>query len=313
MSIFEKFSGFNLRRVVILFGITILISFSFSIVTIAQDDEFDQNELSQTSPSQEDPVMLFNKGQEAHSKGNLEEALKLYDLALKAKADFPEAEYQRGIVLMTLDDPQRSETAFRNAAGLKPDWPLPRFQLGLLYLRSARYSEAEDLLEEAIQLDTTNYPAYSALSEVLIKSGAPASKLENLLVRLQTGVDLANAPVGIWISKASIERRLGNYESARLSALKALEISKNDPAALSELIEAYLAKAENKKALEAAHDLMLIDPRSRPGKMLLARAYYLNDNANEAINVLRSIEKPDKDVSALLEIIRSNGNVSVES
>ncbi|MCB1024509.1 MAG: tetratricopeptide repeat protein, partial [Acidobacteria bacterium] len=50
-----------------------------------------------------------------------------------------------------------------------------------------------------------------------------------------------------------------------------------------------------------------------PGKMLLARAYYLNDNANEAINVLRSIEKPDKDVSALLEIIRSNGNMSVES
>src|SRR4029077_4583138 len=54
----------------------------------AQDDAF--------GDAAADPVKLFERGQNAHAKGNFEQALEFYEQAVKVKPDFPEAEFQRG-------------------------------------------------------------------------------------------------------------------------------------------------------------------------------------------------------------------------
>src|SRR6185437_16150751 len=54
----------------------------------AQDDPFDD--------SSADPIKLFERGQGAHARGDLEKALAFYEQALKVKPEFPEAEFQRG-------------------------------------------------------------------------------------------------------------------------------------------------------------------------------------------------------------------------
>ena len=46
-----------------------------------------------------DPVRLFERGQSAHARGELERAIGFYEQALKVRPEFPEAEFQRGNAL----------------------------------------------------------------------------------------------------------------------------------------------------------------------------------------------------------------------
>src|SRR5215216_3259777 len=41
-----------------------------------------------------DPVRLFERGQSAHARGELEKAIGFYEQALKVRPEFPEAEFQ---------------------------------------------------------------------------------------------------------------------------------------------------------------------------------------------------------------------------
>ena len=49
-----------------------------------------------------DPVRLFERGQSAHARGELEKAIGFYEQALKVRPEFPEAEFQRGSALASL-------------------------------------------------------------------------------------------------------------------------------------------------------------------------------------------------------------------
>ena len=49
-----------------------------------------------------DPVRLFERGQSAHARGEIEKALAYYEQALKVRPEFPEAEFQCGNALASL-------------------------------------------------------------------------------------------------------------------------------------------------------------------------------------------------------------------
>src|ERR1051326_3521211 len=59
-----------------------------------------------------DPVRLFERGQAAHARGELEKALGFYEQPLKVRPEFPEAEFQRGNALASLNRLPEAEAAF---------------------------------------------------------------------------------------------------------------------------------------------------------------------------------------------------------
>ncbi|MEQ1644799.1 MAG: tetratricopeptide repeat protein, partial [Pyrinomonadaceae bacterium] len=88
--------------------------------------------LAQTEDEQVDVIAIFHQAQDLHEKGDLTRALKLYDKALKAMPEFPEAEFQRGMAFIALGKPDEAETAYRRAMELRPDWTLAMTGLGAL-------------------------------------------------------------------------------------------------------------------------------------------------------------------------------------
>src|SRR6187431_279748 len=62
-----------------------------------------------------DPVRLFERGQGAHARGEIEKALAYYEQALKVRPEFPEAEFQRGNALVSLSRLEEAEKSFRQA------------------------------------------------------------------------------------------------------------------------------------------------------------------------------------------------------
>jgi len=100
-----------------------------------------------------DPVKLFERGQSAHARGDLQKALEFYEQALKVRPEFPEAEFQKGVVLVSLGRFPEAETALKRAIALKKNWSLPYSALGALFVKQSRDAEAESLFRQALTVD----------------------------------------------------------------------------------------------------------------------------------------------------------------
>lgn len=271
------------------------------------NEEFIQEEFVQN-----DPEKLFNDGQKAHSKGNLRKALELYDAALKAHPKFPEAEYQRGMVLRDLGMPKEAENSLRKAMSLRTNWVLPLIPLSSLLIKKKNYSEAKEVLSKAIDIDSGNIQAYSALTNLLITSKASNSELKSLHKKISEFTETDTVPASVWVSKGILERKLGNLDMAKSSLRNVLRLDPKNPIALAEMVEVNILDGKFKLAIESAKRFVRVYPGSGSAKLLLARAYSSDRNASKALEVIDSIENPGPEVLALRYVLRIDGNKSIK-
>jgi tetratricopeptide (TPR) repeat protein len=288
-----------IHRRFILSGICALIlMFSLASVSLAQDET-------------EEAVKIFNQAQAAHEKGDLQAALKSYDQAIKLLPEFPEAEYQRGNALLSLGKTDEAEKAFRRALELRADWTLPMTNLGALLVQKNNFTEAEKLLSKVIEENELNFAAYSALTELRLKTNAKSETLKELLTKIQILTSKANPTASIWASRASLENAVGDKTSAKTSLRHALAINANDKTALLAEAEIALAESDKTTALAAAKTLQKIAPTSTAVKFLQARISASNGNVREAVKILDSIENPTSEVALLRDKILASNSVNV--
>ncbi|HLL72080.1 MAG TPA: tetratricopeptide repeat protein, partial [Pyrinomonadaceae bacterium] len=121
---------------------------------------------------EDDPVKIFNRAQDAHAKGDLARAVALYTAAIGVRPEFPEAEYQKGVALVSLKQTAEAEKSLRRAAELRADWSLPHAALGLLLVRAGDDAKAEPFLRRAVQLDPKEANALAALAALRLRAGA---------------------------------------------------------------------------------------------------------------------------------------------
>jgi tetratricopeptide (TPR) repeat protein len=80
---------------VIICALALVVSLCYAVPARAQaDDDFGDDAA--------DPIQLFKRGQDAHARGDYEQAISLYDAAIKVRPEFPEALFQRANALVTL-------------------------------------------------------------------------------------------------------------------------------------------------------------------------------------------------------------------
>ncbi|HSK72831.1 MAG TPA: tetratricopeptide repeat protein [Pyrinomonadaceae bacterium] len=283
--------------------LTIFLSFFCSLAVSAQEED-EADEMAEA-------VRLFNQGQDAHEKGDLENALKLYDAALKLVPEIPEVEYQRGAIFIQLGKPDEAEKAFRRALELREDWTLAMAGLGGILVQKNQFAEAEKLLNQAIELEDLNFPAYTALTELRLKTKASPEVLKELLAKIRILTSKANPPASIWASRAALERFLGDKQAAKMSVKNALSIDANNVSALNERAEIALTEGDFTRAAEDAKKLIQLSPNSIHNKLLLARVYITSGNNAEAINILNSLDQKNAAVIEFRNALVVNSNKGV--
>jgi tetratricopeptide (TPR) repeat protein len=232
-----------------------------------------------------DPVKLFERAQNAHAKGEVERALALYEAAIKLRPEFPEAEYQRGVALVTLRRPGEAETPFRRAIELRKDWSLPYSALGNLLARSEKDKEAEPLLRRALQLGATDFTTLDSLSTLRLRAG---DKQEALSLAKRATED-ESAPASAWTWRAATERASGDVAAALTSLEHALKIEPNYVGALTERAELRIEKADYEKAIEDLKAALIIKPSDKDISLRLAKVYQLANKPDEMRRVYESI------------------------
>ena len=224
---------------------------------------------------EEDPsgeaIALFNRGQDAHERGEFATAIESYDKALKLIPDFPEAQLQRANASQSLGRFDDAESAFRRAVELREDWSLAMAGLGAILVRRNNLVEAEKYLTRSIELDSLNFPAYAAMTELRLKTKAPNDVLSNLLAKLRTLTAKANPTASIWAARAALETALGDRKTALLSAARALELDPKNQYALSTSADIALIEHDPAAADGFVKPLEALAPQSESTKGLRAR------------------------------------------
>jgi tetratricopeptide (TPR) repeat protein len=231
-----------------------------------------------------DPVRLFERGQSAHARGELEKAISFYEQALKVRPEFPEAEFQRGNALASLGRLPEAEAAFRLAISYKKNWSFPFSALGALLMRQRRDKEAEPQLRQALAVDNKDGVALRLLSEIRLRAGDAKEALE--LAKRATAI--AEAPASAWVVLAIAEKASGNKAAAKTTLDRVLT---EEPENLAALLERADLLADEKNYELAITDLKAaakLKPADKGVASRLAHVLQEAGRADEALVVAKA-------------------------
>lgn len=256
----------------------------------------------------EEAVAAFNAGQEAHEKGDLLGAIRQYEKALEIFPEFPEAELQRGSAFLSLGKIDEAERSFRRASELREDWSLALASLGSVLVRKDQFDEAETILARAIELDDRNFPAYAAMADLRLRTGAGPDVLKELLVKLRNLSSKASPTASVLASRAAIENKLGDRAAAKRSLDQALSIDPANRNALSGRAVIALSEGDIDRAEKIAKTLNEGSPASDEVKFLLAQVAFAKSGTGEALKILDTIPTPSFEIKAFRSRITMSGS-----
>ena len=228
-----------------------------------------------------DPVKLFERGQNAHARGDLVKALEFYDEAIKVRPEFAEAEFQRANALIGLGRLPEAETSLQRTIELRKNWSLPYSSLGSLLVRLKRDAEAEAALREAVKLDRNNYLALRLLADIRLRAGDAKQAVE--LARRATADK--DAPAAAWILRAMAERGAGDNVAALAALAQVLQMEPANVPALLERAEIRIASGDNEHAYSDLKSAEALIKEDKTGLARLAADFQLAGKIEDAHRV----------------------------
>ena len=228
-------------------------------------------------------MRLFERGQSAHARGELEKALSFYEQALKVRPEFPEAEFQRGNALASLGRLPEAEAAFRLAISYKKNWSLPFSALGALLMRQDRDKDAEPVFRQALTVDNKDAVALRMLSEIRLRAGDAKEALE--FAKRATAIP--EAPASAWVGLAVAERASGNKAAAKTTLDRVLADEPENIAALLERADLFTDEKNFEPAITDLKTAAKLKPADKVVASRLAHVLQQAGKAEEAVAVAK--------------------------
>jgi tetratricopeptide (TPR) repeat protein len=184
----------------------------------------DANQLKARIPGK--AVDEYKKAMTDVAKGNTAKAVEGLQRAVKIAPDFYEAQQSLGIQYVALQKFQEGEAALTRARNLSPNSGMPLLNLGALYFQMGQVQADTGHLEEAA---ASFAKAVDLLNEAVRRAPMSSAAFSNLGAALY---------------------KIGEYDRARVSLNKALEIDDGDNNARLVLVNVYAKSARYEDALE---------------------------------------------------------------
>ncbi len=262
--------------------------------------------------SENDPVKLFDRGQDAHAKGDYKTAIQFYEAAVKLKPEFPEAEFQRAMALLATNRKKEAIEGFNRAVALRPDWAFAYSRFGATLLSHFNDDQdAEPILRRAIELDGKNTEPLIALADLRARAGDMNEALS--LSRAATSLETT---WHTWRKRSLIEIAAGDKLAALKSVDRALSLNPNDFGTQHDRAKLRLDLGDNEGAL---NDLKVLEKNNYAsnffGTFELAQLYVRAGKPTESLRLLDSLNEDDRrrpEVVALRAEISGDSGPSIE-
>ncbi len=260
-----------------------------------------------------DPIKIFERGQDAHAKGDTKLAIQLYEAAIKLRPEFPEAEFQRAMILVVTNRQTEAIEGFKRAISLRPDWAMAYSKFGsTLGSYGNDPIAAEPILRKAIELDPKDDFAMVVLAEIRARAGDTVEALK--LIR--TATSLPTAKSAGWRKRAYIETLAGDKMAAVASLDQALMADPKDFGARYDRVKLRLDVNDKEGAVA---DLRLLEQaglsRELPAIFEYAQLYERAGKREDALRLLDSLPEKDRktpEVIALKAEILGEGEMNAD-
>ena len=270
--------------------------------------------VSQTNGIEDDPIKLFERGQDAHAKNDLKTAIEFYDAAIRLKPEFPEAEFQRALALLFSNRKDEALKGFNRAVELRPDWAFAYARFGSQL--SAYFNDpknGEPILRKAIELDPDNEEALVALADVR----AAAGDQNEALVLSRRATTSKEATASTWRKRAFIEVGAGDRAAALTSLDRALVLEPNNLGAIDQRTKLLLDLGDKTRAIEDIQALEKAGQGSSvTGAFELAQMYERAGRNEDALRVLDALPEKDRSdagvVALRAELTGGDGSTAEE-
>lgn len=249
--------------------------------------------------TQQDPVVIFNAGQDAHEKGDLPTAIIHYKNAIKLAPDFAEAHYQLASAYQSQGNKADAEKEFRLAVEHKPDWSLALTSLGTMLADNGSYDEALSFLNKAIEIDENNLPAYASIAEIKIAQNASKKELSDLLTKLRIGSSGANPALNVLLAKALLENALDDSAAAKKTLAAASMIAPSSFAVKFRLASAALIDNDLDTARSLADSLAKAGADADSVAVLRAQIAAADGDLDKALEFIGNLKQKNAQAEAL--------------
>jgi tetratricopeptide (TPR) repeat protein len=128
----------------------------------------------------DDPYILYRKATWTWSRGDLEEAERLYQRLIEIRPNWVISYNQLGYIAMMQGRFAEAEEYFKSYRFIAPDQANPHDSLGELFITLGRYDEAEESLEKAIEIKPDFWHSYDHLALAKACSGDLAGMREEV-------------------------------------------------------------------------------------------------------------------------------------
>lgn len=244
-------------------------------------------------------VSLFEEGQTAQERGDLNSAVRFYTDAITIDQSIFQFYYQRAIALIGLGKAADAEKDLTRVLELESGFARAHRALGQILLDRGETDRAKTHFANALELDPRLPDVRLYYASALLKTGDAARAADELRTAIQQGEEsaLAYALLGV------AEERLGNHSEAFSSFTRAIGLNPKEATAREGRARFYEARGDLGKAIEeyaAAH-------ASQPSPEIalkLAELYRKSGQALAAVKIYRQLatEKPEE-MSFRAEII----------
>lgn len=214
----------------------------------------------------------------------LEAAGNLCDKALKVNPEIVIAQQTLGLVRLAQDDPEGAITSLQKAASLAPDFINLTLLAQALLRKDVKTEEAEPLIDKAIALKATYYPAHVQRALILMQKG----KTEDAFMELNNIPESARGP-DWYLAQGDIYRKQGDGPAALASWNESIRLDPHNADPYKHSADYYITRGDGELAISEMHNALEILPNDMVLRNKLAELALSQDKLDVAEAEYRTI------------------------
>jgi tetratricopeptide (TPR) repeat protein len=220
----------------------------------------------------------YNLGFELQTRGELDEAIEHYRLALLHNPQHAKARNNLGVSLAAQGKLAEAVQCYQAALKLRPDFAVAHNNLGAALTRQGRNSEAAAEFEATLRLDPGSLGARLNLGDCLRAQGKTREALECY----RKAADLFPGDVDAWRSLGAAELACNGPEQAVAAYQRAAQLAPDRINVLMELGAAFAARTNYTEAGRVFRQALALAPDEPGAHYNLATMLALEGRRNEA-------------------------------
>jgi tetratricopeptide (TPR) repeat protein len=221
----------------------------------------------------------INLGEALREKGDIDEAIRQYEEAVRLAPRFPDAHDNLGVALARKGQIDEAIRQYQEALRLNPSHANAHYNLGNALGKKGQSEEAIRQYQEALRVKPDHAEAHGNLGIALAKSGQTDEAIRQYQEALRLKPNLADAHNGLG---AALYKQ-GQIDEAIRHLLEALRLNPDDADAHYNLGVAFYQQGRSAEAIGQFQEVLRLNPSHAEAHNNLGTALGLKGETEEAI------------------------------